>query len=97
LIVFLVITWIFFRAPSLAEAWVILTAMAGNAPWGAVGGLTTIGVTALVAMIGPNSQRLVQLLRPTIWAAAPLAGAATILLLLKMNGAPGYEFIYFHF
>lgn len=96
LIVFLIVTWIFFRAPTLAVAWTLLGAMAGQAAPGPLTGVTTLAFAAVVAMVGPSSQRVAALLRPAPWL-APIAAVATVLALLKMNGSPSYEFIYFHF
>ena len=42
LMMFLLVTWIFFRAPSLGAAGEILSAMAGHAPAGSPSGLRTI-------------------------------------------------------
>jgi alginate O-acetyltransferase complex protein AlgI len=96
LMLFLLVTWVFFRAPSLHAAGNVIAAMAG---WGAmtpVTGLRTIVLAAAAALIGPSSQELVMRLEPRRWVA--LAGAAaTAAVLLKLGDGPSYEFIYFHF
>jgi len=96
LIAFLLATWILFRAPSLAAAGTILTAMAGQGILAPVSGVLTIAVAAAFALIGPSSQALIERLRPAAWL-APLAAVATIAVVFKLNGSPAYEFIYFHF
>ena len=96
LMVFLLVTWIFFRAPSLGAASEMLSAMAGQAPAGPVSGLRTIVLAAAIAMLGPSSQALVERMRPYRWL-APMAAAATVATLLKLGDGPAYEFIYFRF
>jgi alginate O-acetyltransferase complex protein AlgI len=96
LMLFLIVTWVFFRAPSLYAAGNVLTAMAGHGSRAPVEGLRTIALAAAVAFIGPSSQEFVARLEARRWVA--LAGAAaTAALLLKLGDAPSYEFIYFHF
>jgi D-alanyl-lipoteichoic acid acyltransferase DltB (MBOAT superfamily) len=96
LMLFLIVTWVFFRAPSLHAAGNVLAAMAGWGTSAPVAGLRTIALAAAVALIGPNSQEFVARLEARRWVA--LAGAAvTALLLLKLGDAPSYEFIYFRF
>ena len=95
LMAFLLVTWVFFRAPSLAAAVDMLAAMAG-APAGKIAGLGTILAAAMIATIGPTSQRLVERLDARPWP-APAAAAATIAALLKLGDGPAYEFIYFRF
>ena len=96
LMVFLLVTWLFFRAPSLSAAGEMLSAMAGQAPAGPVSGLRTIVLAAAIAMLGPSSQAFVERLRPYRWL-APAAAAATVAILLKLGDGPAYEFIYFRF
>jgi len=95
LMIFLFVTWIFFRAPSIVAAGQILAAMAGHAP-GKIAGLATLLIAAAVAMLGPTSQALVEKLRPLPWL-APAAALATLVLLMKLGDGPAYEFIYFRF
>jgi len=96
LMIFLIITWVFFRAPSFAGAWEMLSAMAGNAAQGPLTGTRTIIIAAAIAMLGPTSQRWVEKLRPYAWL-APAAAAVTMVALLRLADGPAYEFIYFHF
>ncbi len=96
LMVFLLVTWVFFRAPSLGAAWHLLGALvAGGAPAAPAGG-EVIAVAAAVALIGPTSQDIAERLRPWRWL-APAAAFATLLLLFKLGDGPAYEFIYFRF
>jgi len=96
LMVFLLVSWIFFRAPSLAAACNVLLAMlAGGGPaWPR--GLGTIAIAAAVGFAGPTSQTIAGNLRPYRWL-APAGALATVALLLKLADGPAYEFIYFHF
>jgi hypothetical protein len=96
LMVFLLVSWVFFRAPSLAAAWNVLTAMvAGGGPaWPR--GLGTIAIAAGVVFLAPTSQTIAGNLRPYGWL-APAGAFATVALLLKLADGPAYEFIYFHF
>ncbi|HYM03449.1 MAG TPA: MBOAT family O-acyltransferase [Stellaceae bacterium] len=93
---FLIITWIFFRAPSLAAAVSVLSAMAGQTSPGGFIGARTILIAAAFAFLGPSSQAIVERLRPYAWL-APAAALVTIAALLKLGDGPAYEFIYFRF
>jgi D-alanyl-lipoteichoic acid acyltransferase DltB (MBOAT superfamily) len=96
LMAFLIITWVFFRAPSLPAAGDMLWAMAGQAPSGPLSGLRSILIAAAFALLGPSSQALVERLEPYRWL-APAAALATVAALLKLGDGPAYEFIYFRF
>jgi alginate O-acetyltransferase complex protein AlgI len=96
LLMFLLVTWVLFRAPSLAAAGDIFAGMLGQGVPGRVEGLRTVAIAAAVAMLGPTSQHFVERLRPHLWI-APAAAAATVLALLKLGDGPAYEFIYFRF
>jgi alginate O-acetyltransferase complex protein AlgI len=93
---FLLVTWVLFRSPSLGAAGAILSAMIRQAPPGSVSGWHTILGAAAIAFIGPSSQGFVERLRPYAWL-APVAAAATVAVLLKLGDGPAYEFIYFRF
>ena len=96
LMVFLLVSWVLFRAPGLGAAWHLLGSMvAGVAPV-APAGSGVIAVAAAVALIGPTSQEIAAGLRPWRWL-APAAAFATLLLLFKLGDGPAYEFIYFRF
>ncbi|HXP04635.1 MAG TPA: MBOAT family O-acyltransferase [Stellaceae bacterium] len=95
-IVFWTLAAVIFRAPSLHAAFDVFAAMAGNAPNGPLLGWPTIVAAAVIAMVGPSSQELTERLKPAAWL-APVAALATVLVLLRLNDGPSYEFIYFHF
>jgi alginate O-acetyltransferase complex protein AlgI len=96
LMVFLLVSWVFFRAPSIAAAWNVLVAMVagGGSAWPR--GLGTIVIAAAVVFLAPTSQMIADNLRPYGWL-APAGAFATVALLLKLADGPAYEFIYFHF
>ncbi|MGE5203347.1 MAG: MBOAT family O-acyltransferase [Acidobacteriota bacterium] len=96
LMLFLLLTWVFFRAPSLDAAGHIISAMAGNGVPGPIQGVRTLAIAACVAFVGPTSQALVERLKPYPWLASTLA-LATVLLAMKLGDGPAYEFIYFRF
>ncbi len=96
LILFLVFTWIFFRAPSMAAVSQIFTALAGHAEHGRFRGGVLMMIAAAIALIGPSSQAFVEKFRPNALSAVA-AAMITVAILLKLNGSPAYEFIYFHF
>jgi alginate O-acetyltransferase complex protein AlgI len=94
LMLFLLVTWVLFRAPTLAAAVHIYSAMWSGAALPEAP--RTILLAAAVALIGPTSQEVVARLRPVAWL-VPVAAIATILLLFKLGDGPAYEFIYFRF
>ena len=96
LMLFLLFTWVLFRAPSLAAAGHIYAAMAGGVGLARPDALRTILLAAGFALVGPTSQEIAARLRPVGWL-VPVAALATILLLLKLGDGPAYEFIYFRF
>ncbi|HUB94707.1 MAG TPA: MBOAT family O-acyltransferase, partial [Stellaceae bacterium] len=96
LMLFLLVTWVLFRAPSLAAAGHIYAAMAGGVGLTRPDALRTILLAACVALLGPTSQEIAARLRPYAWL-APAAALATALLLFKLGDGPAYEFIYFRF
>ena len=96
LMLFLLVTWVFFRAPTLTAAGHMFWAMAGHGAPGAIKGSRTLLIAAAFAFLGPTSQRLVEGLRPYSWL-APVAALATVIILLALSNGPAYEFIYFRF
>jgi alginate O-acetyltransferase complex protein AlgI len=96
LMAFLLVTWVLFRAPSLAAAGHIFTAMMGGVGLTRSDALRTILLAAAVALIGPASQDIVARMKPRAWL-VPAAALATVLLLFKLGDGPAYEFIYFRF
>jgi D-alanyl-lipoteichoic acid acyltransferase DltB (MBOAT superfamily) len=95
LMLFLLTTWVLFRAPSLAAARNIFAAMIGGHPGGLQGSRTLI-IAAAFAFLGPTSQSIVDHIKPYAWL-APVAALATVLAFLAMGNGPAYEFIYFRF
>ncbi len=98
---FVFVTWVLFRAESFGAALNIMTAMAGGHGWSlAVEGvekLWLIAVAALVATLGPTSQRAsLEMLAPRRLAAVAVA-AALVLVTLDVGGGDNAEFIYFQF
>ncbi len=96
LIAFLLVTWVFFRAPSLVAASRMLAAMGGWAPPAPLSSLRTIVFAGAVALIGRSSQDFAERLRPGRLVAL-VGAAATVAVLMKLGDGPSYEFIYFHF
>ncbi len=98
---FVFVSWVLFRAESFGAALNIMTAMAGGHGWSlAVEGvekLWLIAVAALVATLGPTSQRAsLEMLAPRRLAAVAVA-AALVLVTLDVGGGDNAEFIYFQF
>jgi alginate O-acetyltransferase complex protein AlgI len=96
LMLFLLVTWVLFRAPSLAAAGHIYAAMASGVGLARADALRTIVLAAAFALVGPTSQDIAARLRPMAWL-VPAAALATVLLLFKLGDGPAYEFIYFRF
>jgi alginate O-acetyltransferase complex protein AlgI len=98
---FVIVAWIFFRAPDLASANAMLAAMSdvsGLASLEISGrALRLILIAAAVSIIGPTSQAVVfERLRPRAWVAVATA-AGLIFTLLQLNRGLSYQFIYFQF
>lgn len=93
---FVVMTWVLFRAETLAGAAALLDAMIRWQPWDGLPGWRTILPALAVATLGPTSQRVAAAFRPSGWIAAG-AAAATVAALLTLNEGGAYEFIYFQF
>ena len=91
-------TWVLFRAGSFQQAWSILSSMAGLAGRGHyhLDNRAVVGLACAVAVLGPSSQEVVRRLRPTRWLAVP-AGAGLTVLLLLVGGRLPNAFIYFRF
>ncbi|MBA1156249.1 MBOAT family O-acyltransferase [Microvirga mediterraneensis] len=93
---FVMFTWVLFRAPSfdaairIYEGMLGLTATAGTFKWRA------IALAAAVACLGPTTWTMVQLIPPRRWIAV---GFAVVLMavLLEIGDSANYEFIYFQF
>jgi alginate O-acetyltransferase complex protein AlgI len=93
---FVVVTWVFFRAGGFDEAISLLRSMAGGAELGRFKGWEPVAIAAAVAFLVPSAQRLADLMTArAVWAAA--AALASFLVLVKLNQGGSYEFIYFQF
>jgi len=103
--VFVVVTWVFFRAQSVPDAWAIIRAMTGMSPkadWPAVQTLLSANIAALCALIAGtlivfrrrNSNELVDSFDGSWMAAAAATAALTLAVLQLSTVAP---FLYFNF
>jgi D-alanyl-lipoteichoic acid acyltransferase DltB (MBOAT superfamily) len=100
-LLFVVLAWVLFRAGSFADASSILSSMAGgNGFILAVAGIKNlwlIPLAAVIALLGPTSQKVaLDLLAPRRAIAIGLA-TALVLVLLDAGGGDSTEFIYFQF
>ncbi len=96
---FVIATWVIFRAPSFDTAASVLRSMADSTGVGHVHveNLPVVAIAALVATFGPTSQQAaLATIRPNPWLALPAAAAFAFLLLLIGGRVPN-EFIYFRF
>ncbi len=93
---FVVVTWVFFRAGTFGEAASILGSMAGAAEFGRLKGWELIALAAVIAIFLPTAQRLADLATERA-ALAAAAALATFLTLVQLNQGRSYEFIYFQF
>jgi D-alanyl-lipoteichoic acid acyltransferase DltB (MBOAT superfamily) len=93
---FLVLTWVLFRAPSFDAASTIYKGLFGLAPWGTGFKWRTIAIAALVATIGPTAWTAVHRLPPKRSVAFGVA-LLFVVVLLKIGDDANYEFIYFQF
>ncbi|WP_457106980.1 MBOAT family O-acyltransferase [Methylobacterium sp. P5_C11] len=93
---FVVLTWVLFRATSFEAALVIFKGLFGLAPRGAGFKWRTIAIAALVATVGPTAWNAVHRLPPRRLLAAGFA-LVFVLVLLKIGDDANYEFIYFQF
>lgn len=99
------VTWVFFRARSMAEAWTIFTAMFGGAGPGAEAILTTsrlataLGVTAIVLAMhwGMRDTSLERAAEKTpAWIRIPVLAGMILLTMMSVTGENN-AFIYFQF
>jgi alginate O-acetyltransferase complex protein AlgI len=95
-LLFVILTWVLFRAETFEAAARLYKAMAGFAPLGAGFKWRMLVIAAAVAMIGPTAWTLSQRFTPRTWTAVALAAALTVVL-LKIGDDANYEFIYFQF
>ncbi|MBP1180099.1 MBOAT family O-acyltransferase [Methylobacterium sp. PvR107] len=93
---FVVLTWVLFRATSFEAALAIFKGLFGLAPKGSGFKWRTIAVAALVATAGPTAWAAVHRLPPRRLLAFGFA-LLFVLVLLKIGDDANYEFIYFQF
>jgi D-alanyl-lipoteichoic acid acyltransferase DltB (MBOAT superfamily) len=98
-LVFVVVAWVFFRAPDFSAAWHMLQGMAGagGLGWVRLRDGKLLPVAAALAMLGPTSLEIARArLRPRVWLAVPV-GVALAALVLVAGGRLHDAFIYFQF
>lgn len=93
---FVVFTWVLFRAQTFEAALRIYEAMLGFAPVGQGFKWRTIALAAAVAMLGPTAWDAVHRAPPSRIVAAVFA-AIFVIVLFKIGDDANYEFIYFQF
>jgi D-alanyl-lipoteichoic acid acyltransferase DltB (MBOAT superfamily) len=94
---FVCVTWVFFRAGDLASAILIVESMAGwGSGLGKGSGWVLIAVCAFVTLALPTSQALVEKAHASWWIGLAI-GVALAAAILKINNGNNHEFIYFQF
>lgn len=93
---FVILTWVLFRATSFDSALAIYKGLVGVTPSGPGLKWRAIGVAALVATLGPSAWNAVHRLPPRRSLALGVA-LVFVLVLLKIGDDANYEFIYFQF
>ncbi|MGU3537253.1 MBOAT family O-acyltransferase [Methylobacterium sp. A54F] len=93
---FVVLTWVLFRAPTFEAAILVFKGLFGFAPTGSGFKWRTIALAAAVAMLGPTAWNAVHRAGPSRWLAG-LAALLFVVILLKIGDDANYEFIYFQF
>ena len=93
---FVMLTWVLFRATSFEAALAIFKGLFGLAPHGSGFKWRTIAVAALVATVGPTAWAAVRRLPPRRILAFGFA-LLFVVVLLKIGDDANYEFIYFQF
>jgi alginate O-acetyltransferase complex protein AlgI len=95
-LLFVVLAWVLFRAPSFEVAERLYVTLAGAAPFGAALKWRLLLPAAGFAMIGPTAYDIAMKARPSKGLGVALA-FAFVLLLLELGNEQNYEFIYFQF
>jgi alginate O-acetyltransferase complex protein AlgI len=93
---FVMMSWVLFRASDFESAATLYKSLFGFGAAGPDFKWRMIAIAACFALIGPTSWQIVQSLKPSRLIGAAFALLA-IVILLKMNDASNYEFIYFQF
>jgi alginate O-acetyltransferase complex protein AlgI len=94
--VFVMLAWVLFRAPSFEAAIRVYEALLGLGPVGAGFKWRAIAAAAAVAILGPTAWVLAHKVPPSRWIALVVA-ALFVVALFKIGGDGNYEFIYFQF
>jgi alginate O-acetyltransferase complex protein AlgI len=95
-LLFVVLAWVLFRAPTFEVAERLYWTLAGAAPLGAALKWRLLVPAAGFAMIGPTAYDIAMKARPSKGLGLALA-LAFVLLLLELGNEQNYEFIYFQF
>ena len=93
---FVVLTWVLFRATSFEAASIVFKGLFGFGPAGSGFKWRTIAIAAAVATLGPNAWTAVHRLPPSRLIAAAFA-LLFVVVLLKIGDDGNYDFIYFQF
>jgi alginate O-acetyltransferase complex protein AlgI len=94
--VFVIFTWVLFRAPTFESALVIYKGLVGLAEPGFGFKWRAIAAAALVATLGPTAWTFVHKLPPRRWIAVAFA-VLFVIVLFRIGDDANYEFIYFQF
>ena len=93
---FVVLTWVLFRAPSFEAALLVYKGLFGFAPLGIGFRWRTLAIAAAIATLGPAAWAAVHRAPP--WRSVAVACAVLfVLVLFKIGDDANYEFIYFQF
>ncbi len=98
-ILFVMVTWVLFRAPDFTTAGDMLLSMVGVNGMGSAGfdDAWLLAAGSVVALFGVQSHKIAFAeVRPRWWMAAGTA-TALVFVLIMIGGAPQNEFIYFQF
>ncbi|MBV8766897.1 MAG: MBOAT family protein [Hyphomicrobiales bacterium] len=95
-LLFVVLAWVLFRAPSFDVAQRLYLTLAGAGPLGAALKWRLLLPAAIFAMVGPTAYDIAMKARPSKGLGLALA-FAFVLLLLELGNEQNYEFIYFQF
>jgi D-alanyl-lipoteichoic acid acyltransferase DltB (MBOAT superfamily) len=93
---FVVLTWVLFRAQNFEAALTLYKALAGFAPAGHGFKWRTLALAAAFAFAGPTAWAAIRRVPPKPWAALAAAALAAAIL-FKIGDEANYEFIYFQF
>ncbi|MBO1905761.1 MBOAT family protein [Microvirga sp. 3-52] len=95
-ILFVMFSWVLFRAPSFDAALRIYEGLIGLTSIGETFKWRAIALAAAIACLGPTAWTAMQFVPPRRWIAVGLA-VVLMAVLLQIGDAANYEFIYFQF